>query len=70
MKVAIEEIQALLDHREAINDLKFDEIEWTLNGEVIPIRREVLEIFRASRLNNMDFVDFGFFNTSSHSFER
>ena len=59
MKVSIEEVQALLAHKNAYNSLKFDEIEWTLNGQVVPISQEKAESFKFMGLNNTDFVDLG-----------
>ena len=60
IRIAIEDVLELQAKRAAINTLPLGEIEWTQNGEVIPITPEQVEDFRFTGLSNTSFVELEF----------
>ena len=60
VRIAIEEVQTLRDRQAEINRLPMDQIEWTRNGELVPVTPEQRKAFRFTGLNNICFVDLEF----------
>jgi hypothetical protein len=57
MRVAIEEVNAMRERRREINDTPLEDIEWTLNGEVVKdISHEEIVDWKFTGLSNCDFV--------------
>jgi hypothetical protein len=54
--VSVEEVRALKARLREINSLDFDEINWTLLGESLPITKAESEYWQYVGLSNADFV--------------
>jgi len=57
MKIAIEEVEAMLKRRAEINTPHFTEIEWTLNGETLTLKPGVAEEMRFTGLSNVSLIE-------------
>ena len=55
-KIAIEDVLELWDKVREINDIPFEDIMWTLNGEELDIHRTSFYEWMESGLDNMTFV--------------
>ena len=57
VQIAIEYVKWLQSERLRINKLKLSDIEWTENGEVLPISPNIIEKFEYTGLLNTDFIN-------------
>ncbi|MCK5602934.1 hypothetical protein KAR91_13715 [Candidatus Pacearchaeota archaeon] len=56
MKVDIGHVLYLLEERRKINSVGLEEITFYQNGEEVIIPREIIEEFKYTGLNNIDFI--------------
>ena len=59
MRVDIEHIQYLLDERKKINVPDLADIEFFLDNRKVEISEDVIENFKFTGLNNIDFIATG-----------
>jgi len=63
VKIHVEAVKALISKRRRINRYDFDKIIWCEGGKELNIPKEIIEEFKSTGLNNMDFVETEFYNT-------
>jgi hypothetical protein len=67
IEINIEEVMALQNRRREINSTPLKEIIFKKDGHPINIPPELLEEFRFTGLNNVDFIDMGFYEQTAES---
>ena len=60
-QIAIEYVKELDKKRQEINNIKFEQIEWTENGKVIAIPKKIIDEFNFCGLSNIDFITIGIY---------
>ena len=57
MRVDVEIVEQIIFARWLINRLPFDKIEWYKDGKPMNIPQEILDEYKFTGLNNIDFVE-------------
>lgn len=57
LTIAVEDVDALQEHRRRINQIPLEQITWTLGGRTINVTPKQIEDFKFTGLSNIDFVD-------------
>ena len=63
MKVNIEDIRKNIEFRKEINSVELTDIDFYENGKKIEVSEKVIDDFRFTGLNNIDFIDIEFYLT-------
>lgn len=59
--IPVEYIEKIIEERKKINNLDLSKVTWTENGKPIEIPKNILDDWRFTGLNNIDFIDTGFY---------
>ena len=63
IRISIQEIESLQKRMTEINEPNLSDIEFTDNGEIVEIDPKILSDYKFTGLNNMDFINSGFYKT-------
>ena len=58
LNVNVEDVQKMIDYRDALNSMNFNDIVWLKNGKEVNIPRDIKEEFAYTGLSNSCFCDF------------
>lgn len=64
--IAIEEVKQLQARLKEINDIPFDQIEWTEHGKSITSDSEVKTFFKFTGLSNCSFITDDYYLEKQH----
>lgn len=59
MQIDINEVIRHIEWRKGINSIPLEKIEWIKDGQKIQISQEVIDNWKFTGLNNIDFINTG-----------